>query len=121
MAILRTINMTVRFLLELCLLAALGYWGFSLDGDWPLRLLVGIGAPLLAAVVWGLLVSPKAKRRLADPWRFVCELVLFVWGAAALVMVERPSLAVILLVVYLINRLLVVLWGEDVAAAWSGG
>lgn len=113
MTVLRSINMTLRFILELCLLAALAYWGFQLEGGWPLRLLVGIGAPLLAATVWGLLVAPKAKRRLADPARFVCELVLFIWGSAALWLAGRPTLAVILLVVYLINRVLVVLWGEE--------
>lgn len=114
MTVLRTINMTLRFVLELCLLAALAYWGFQLDGGWPIRLLVGIGAPLLAATVWGLLVAPKAKRWLPDPWRFVCELVLFAWGSAALWLAERPLLAAMLLVVYLLNRLLVVLWGEEI-------
>jgi hypothetical protein len=115
MTILRIINMMVRFVLELCLLAAVAYWGFQLAGGWPIRLAAGIGAPLLVATVWGLLIAPKAKRRLAEPWRFLCELVLFGLGAAALVMAARPSLAIILLVVYLINRLLVVLWGEEIA------
>ena len=114
MALLRIINMTVRFVLELCMLAALAYWGFQLAGGWLLRLAAGIGAPLLAATVWGLLIAPKAKRRLADPWRFIVELVLFGLATAALVGIGRPSLAILLLVVYLINRLLVVLWGEEI-------
>lgn len=115
MASLRIINMTVRFVLELCMLAALAYWGFQLDGGWLVRVAVGIGAPLLAATVWGLLIAPKAKRRLAEPWRFLVELVLFGLAAAALVGVARPSLAIALLVVYLLNRLLVILWGEQIA------
>ncbi len=32
----------------------------------------------------GLLIAPKAKRRLAEPWRFLVELVLFGLAAAAL-------------------------------------
>ncbi|MCL4264940.1 MAG: DUF2568 domain-containing protein [Anaerolineae bacterium] len=114
MASLRIINMTVRFVLELCMLAALAYGGFQLVGGWLIRVAVGIGAPLLAATVWGLLIAPKAKRRLAEPWRFLVELVLFGLAAAALVGVARPSLAIALLVVYLLNRLLVVLWGEQI-------
>lgn len=113
MATLRIINMTGRFLLELCMLAALAFWGFQLDGGWPLRLVMGIGAPLLAVTIWGLLIAPKAKRRLADPWRFLLELVLFLAAAAALVAVARPLLAALLLILYLINRLLIVLWGEE--------
>ncbi len=113
MATLRIINMTVRFVLELCMLAALAYWGFQRDGGWLLHLAAGFGAPLLAAAIWGLLIAPKAKRRLADPWRFLVELALFGLAAAALVGVARPLLATLLLLLYLINRLLVVLWGEE--------
>ncbi len=52
--------LAVRFLLELAALAALAYWGFS-EYDGVAAVLLGVGAPLLAAVVWGLFVSPKAK------------------------------------------------------------
>lgn len=114
MAILRIINMTIRFVLELCMLAVLAYGGFQLEGGWLLRVAVGVGAPLLAATIWGLLIAPKAKRRLADPWRFMVELGLFGLAAVALMGVGRPFLGIILLVVYLINRLLVVLWGEEI-------
>ncbi len=45
-------NLALRFVLELAALAALAYWGFhtghSLLGDVAL----GVGAPLLAAVIW---------------------------------------------------------------------
>src|SRR5689334_23481657 len=55
-------NLGLRFLLELCMLAALGYWGFQ-AGDGPvLKIVLGLGAPLLAAVVWGLFIAPRAIR-----------------------------------------------------------
>ncbi|MFE2613829.1 YrdB family protein [Micromonospora chalcea] len=57
----------VIFLLELALLGSAGYWGFTLDAGWPLRLLAGLGAPLLIAVVWGLFCSPSATVTLPDP------------------------------------------------------
>ncbi len=104
MAILQTLNLGLRFLLELCLLAALSYWGFQLDQSLRLRFMAGLGAPLLAAVVWGLFVAPKAVNQLADPVRFVVELTLFMLGASALWLAEQPSLGMTLLVVYLINR-----------------
>jgi len=40
--------------------------------------------PVLVAVVWGLALAPRAKRRLADPWRLGAEIVIFVVAAAAL-------------------------------------
>lgn len=44
------VNLGVRFLLELCELAALGYWGFQAGGGALVRIGLGIGAPVLAAV-----------------------------------------------------------------------
>jgi hypothetical protein len=104
MAILQAINLGFRFVLELCLLAALGYWGFQLDQNLLLRIVAGIGVPLLAATVWGLWVAPKATNQLADPARFGVELTLFALGAGALWVAERPFLGIILLIAYLINR-----------------
>lgn len=112
MAILLGINLGLRFVLELCLLAALGYWGFQLDQNLLLRIVAGVGAPLAAAVVWGMYVAPKAANQLADPARFGVELVLFALGAGALWLAERPSLGIVLLVAYLINRGLMGLWAQ---------
>jgi hypothetical protein len=44
--------------------------------------LLGIGAPLLAAVIWGAVVAPKARWRLPRPVRVVVELGLFGVGQA---------------------------------------
>jgi len=112
MAILQAVNLALRFALELCLLGALGFWGFSLGGGWPIRLTAGLGAPLLAAVVWGLFVAPKAAYLLADPWRFVLEFVLFALGAGALYLAARPSLAIALFLLFLLNRVLMMIWAQ---------
>ena len=47
----RVINLGLRFVLELCLLAALGYWGLQLEQSWLVRIMMAIGMPLLAAVI----------------------------------------------------------------------
>ena len=59
-------NYGLRFLLELAALGSLAYWGFAENGwvaEWPL----GLGAPLVAAVVWGRFVAPKASHPTTDP------------------------------------------------------
>jgi hypothetical protein len=94
----------IRFLLELGLLAALGYWGFRLGSGWPVRVAAGIGAPVGAAVVWGRYVAPKAPRRVEDPGRFAIELALFGLGAAALVAAGAPWAGAVLFGGYLLNR-----------------
>jgi hypothetical protein len=56
---LRGSTLAVRFLCELSMLAALAFWGFQV-GDGVGAWMLGIGAPLLAAAVWGAFVAPKA-------------------------------------------------------------
>jgi Protein of unknown function (DUF2568) len=76
-------NDDLRFVLELSALAALGYWGFA-EFDGVVQWLVGLGAPLIAAAVWGTFVAPRASRPTADPVRLLLEAAVLGSGVAAL-------------------------------------
>ena len=53
-------NLASRFLLELCALAALGYWGLE-TGRGPIaKVGLGIGTPLAAAAIWATPMAPGA-------------------------------------------------------------
>ena len=56
------INLTVRFLLELAALAALGLWGWWQSDGW-LRFVLALTLPLIAAVVWGTFAVPDDPSR----------------------------------------------------------
>ena len=101
----QSLNYTVRFLLELCALAALGYWGFVAGQTLPMQLLLGLGAPLLAAAAWGAFVAPRARWPAHEPWRLLVEIIVFGAASLALWAVHQPALAVILAAVYIANRL----------------
>jgi Protein of unknown function (DUF2568) len=58
--------------------------------------LLGLGAPLFAAVVWGTFVSPQASRPTTDPPRLVIELAVFGAGVVALAAADQVALAVVL-------------------------
>jgi hypothetical protein len=102
---LRGVTLTVRFLCELGILAALAYWGFGL-GDGIGAWVLGVGAPLLAAVVWGAFVAPKARWPVPILTRVVIELILFAAAAGALAVAGQPVPAVVLGVVALATSLL---------------
>ncbi len=108
----KAINLGVRFLLELCMLAALAYWGYHAGDSVLMKLVLAVGAPLVAAVVWGLFIAPRAARRMADPARLLLELVLWVAAAAALAAAGQPTLAVIFAVVVAVNLFLGAVWGQ---------
>jgi len=74
---------SVVFLAELCLLAILAWAGARLGtGAWAVVLAIAL--PLVAAVLWGLLLAPRAARRLRHPARLIVKLVLLAVAAGAL-------------------------------------
>jgi hypothetical protein len=85
----------LRFLLELFAFVSLGIWGFL---AWPLPwpgVLVGIAAPVLAIVVWGLFLSPRAVIRLDPFGKAVVEIAIM--GAAAIAWLDlgQPVVAIV--------------------------
>ena len=91
----RPANDGLRFVLELCALAALAYWGFRISSG-ALQWALGIGAPLAMAVIWGRFMSPKATSRLDDPARLIAEIAIFGIAAVALADADQPTLAIAL-------------------------
>jgi Protein of unknown function (DUF2568) len=93
----RGVTLTVRFLCELGMLAALAFWGFGAGeglGAW----LLGLGAPALAAAVWGAFVAPKARWPVPAPVRVAIELVLFAAAAGALAAAAQSAAGMVLAV-----------------------
>jgi Protein of unknown function (DUF2568) len=105
METIRGATLTVRFLCELGMLAALAYWGFG-AGDGVGAWLLGIGAPLAAAVVWGAFVAPRARWPVPAPVRVAIELVLFAAAAGALTAAGQPVAAAVLGVAAVVTSLL---------------
>jgi len=110
MDLLKNINLALAFLLELCMLAALGYWGFTLDQGLAIRVGAGLGLPVLAAVVWGLWMAPRAPKRLQEPLHLIVELLIFGLAIAALYTAGRPQLALAFGVIYAVNVVLRYVW-----------
>ena len=98
--------LAIRFALEIAALVALGYWGFE-TGDGVLGVVLGIGAPLVAAVAWGTFVSPKASVKLPKPLRLAVELLIFAAATVALAAAGRDGLAIAFAAVVLAHTVLV--------------
>jgi hypothetical protein len=106
----KSTNLAVRCLLELRALGALGYWGFVVGGNLITKVVLGLAAPLPAAVVWGLFVGPKAAVPLDMPLRLVPEALVFGAAVAALLATGHLVLAVRPAVLAAVNRALVLAW-----------
>jgi hypothetical protein len=106
---LRWANDGLAFLLELAALAALGYWGFHVGRGVPVKVVLGIGVPLLAAVVWGLFAAPRATFTLPLAGLLAVKVLVFGAAAVALYAAGRHTLAVTFAIVVTINTVLATL------------
>jgi hypothetical protein len=97
--------LTVAFLSELAALAALAAWGWSVPGTTAPRVLLAIGAPLVAAVLWGLFAAPSAPVGITA-LAVVVKIGVFGTAALALLAIGRPQLAVALAVAALLSSAL---------------
>lgn len=112
MDIVKNTNLALAFLLELCMLAALCYWGFVAGQGTLQKLVLGLGTPLVVAVVWGLFAAPRATRRLAGFGLFALKALLFCLAAVALWIAGLPALAIVFIVVVVLNGLLLYAWRQ---------
>ncbi len=103
MIVFESLTLLIRFLLELCMLAALGYWGFKNGDGTVMKALLGVGAPLLVAVVWGLFIAPKATVEVATAVWIGLQVIVFGAAAVALAAVAPQQLAALFLLVVVLD------------------
>jgi hypothetical protein len=111
--VLKNINLAIAFLLELCMLGALVYWGFQMGGSVPVKLVLGIGVPLVVAVIWGRFMAPRSETRLRGTSYLLLKLILFGAAAIALALAGQVTLAVVFAVVSVINQIGLTVWKQE--------
>lgn len=102
------------FLLELAGLAAFSYWGFHFNGSSLLKVILGIGTPILVAVFWGMFVAPKANFPVTTLVRIILQIIIFGLAALALRFSGKPELALLFTGIAVIEMILMYAWvGEE--------
>ena len=112
MQVLKAANLLIAFLLELCMIAAFAYWGFNVDQIGLVRLVLGIGVPLIVIVIWGYWMAPKSQRRLKGKAYLALKLVLFGAASTALYFTGQFPLALILVVLFFVNQTFIYVWNQ---------
>jgi hypothetical protein len=99
-------NDILRFVLELFAFVTLGIWGFvAFPLPWP-GVLIGLGAPALAILLWALFVSPKAVFHVDPFGQALVEIAVFSASAIAWWMLGQPVVAVVFAVVAAVSGIL---------------
>jgi len=114
---LKWVNLGLAFALELCMLAAFAYWGARTGNGALAKVALGVGAPLLAIVVWGLFMAPRAMFPLPTLIHVAFFLVIFGVAAFALARAGQPTLATVFAVVSVLNYIAASIWPLNAASA----
>jgi len=105
------LNVALRGIMEAGLVAALGYWGYTLGATSTTRVLFAIGVPIVGFGIWGL-VDFRWAGKLAEGLRLTEELVLTGLGAVALHAAGAVVLAWVLAALSILHHVLVYATGQ---------
>ncbi|MEO8397247.1 MAG: YrdB family protein [Chloroflexota bacterium] len=117
MALLQNTNLGVAFLLELVAFASFAYWGFNASDSTVLKLVLGLGTPILAIVLWGIFAAPQSERRLRGSTYLVFKVIFFALATLALFAAGSLTLGFVFALVFVINTVLIAVWHQDTGKA----
>ncbi|WP_405009343.1 DUF2568 domain-containing protein [Kitasatospora sp. NBC_01539] len=105
------VNLLVRFLLELCALAALAVGGWAAPGPVVVRALLAVVLPLAAALLWGRYAAPNAPVKSPAAW-LLTQLLVLGGAVLALALAGHPLAAALLAGAAAVNTALLVALGR---------
>lgn len=98
-------NLGLAFLVELSGLGIFAWWGWQTGGGTVVRLLLAIGLPVIAAVVWGLVAAPTANSNLV--LTVSVKVAYFGLAGLALWSLDHRILGIAFVVIVAANALLI--------------
>ncbi|WP_067628261.1 YrdB family protein [Actinomadura latina] len=106
---LHALNEGLAFLLEVAAIVALAWWGFTTGGNVFLNIVLGVGTPVAAMVLWGLFAAPRARFKVALPLVLSVKAVVFGAGGLAFYGVGHATVAIVFAVIVVLNTTLATL------------
>lgn len=108
----KVLNDGIAFVLELCALAALAVWGARAGGTTAVKIVLAVAAPLVAAIVWGRFVAPRAPVKLSSGPKLMIGSAVFAAAAAGLIDAGHVVLGAALAAAFVANRAVAFALGE---------
>lgn len=105
-------NLALSLLVELGVIAALAWWGWTVGATAPLKILLGTAAPLIAIGAWSVLGAPRSPRRLKGQWYWLLRVLFDTVGALALYFAGLPATALAFAAAAALNCALAYAWGQ---------
>jgi len=112
MQALASLNLVLAFALELAMLAAFALFGFRVTDHSIMRWVLAVGLPVLVAILWGMLLAPRATHRLPMVPGILLSLGLFLLGALALYRSSQPGPAIAMGAAAIVHAVLAFVWNQ---------
>jgi hypothetical protein len=114
-------NLLLRFLLELCAIAAASWSGYQVAASaGPLQWVLAVGAALAVIIVWAVVVAPTRRNGLSAVQKDRIGTAIMLVTAASLALTGEPTLAIIFGAVIVLNAALLAVFGRDAFDQWKG-
>lgn len=108
----KMLNLGLAFILELCMFASFGFWASSLEASVIFKMSVGVIATIIAIVLWAVFCAPNSETRLAQPKRYIFQLVIFTAAALLLYNAGRTLTAAALVGAWVISSTASLVWKQ---------
>ncbi len=112
MSLIKSINLLITFLLELCLLVVYGYLGFNIGNSKIVNIVGAIAVPAIVALIWGLYLAPKSFKDIPTIIKQIGKGILFLLAFIGLFLLKQERIGIIFLIIYIINMILLILWKQ---------
>jgi hypothetical protein len=109
----KQVNLLLALLLELGVLAALAYWGFVTGVPLPVKIVLSIGTPAVAMIMWSIWGAPRSQRRLQGISYWLLRIAFDAAGAIALYIANQHIWGVIFALVAALNCILGYVWKQN--------
>lgn len=116
----KSVNMVLALVLELGVLVALGYWGFADESGMLVRIVLGIGLPVLAILVWGRWGAPRSRRQLHGLQFLLLRIVFFGSAVVALLFADQYTAGITFALLTTLFLVLVYTLGNPAWAQMEG-
>jgi hypothetical protein len=112
MDLFKALNLGLAFFLEIFMLIAFVWGGFSFHVSTLVKVLVGIGAPLVVVILWSFFFAPTSDHRIPSPWLQLAIFTLYSIAAFVLAKGGNQHKALIFLSLGAVNLLLAIIWKQ---------
>ena len=105
-------NLALALVLELGVLVALAYWGFATGATILVKIVLSIGAPAAAILIWAIWGAPRSEHRLQGISYWLLRVAFDAAGAVALFVTGQQTVGVVFALAAALNCILAYAWKQ---------